>query len=122
MKTKNTTLHTVLNGTTSFDSGLVATGLGLDPGQPAVPANGEHVAREACRFAIDVTGFTGTNMVVTIVDLIGGVEFIIGTFTTITGVTSEVIEVANCPSSVKVKGVATAVTDFDAVVTSSRLV
>lgn len=122
MKTKETILHTVVDGTASFDSGLQATGMAVDAGSPVSPNAGEHVATEKCRVAIDVTGFAGTNMIVTIVAMIAGIEHIIGTFTTITGVTSEVIDIADCPSSVKVKGVASSVTDFDAVVTANRLV
>jgi len=123
MKTKETLLFTGLNLSASFNGVLVATGVGnVDTVADGTVPDGVNVAKEKCRFALNVTGFTGTSMLVEIRAEIAGIDTILGAFTSVTGVVSEVIEVADCPSKVKVIGTAVAVTDFDATVTSNRLV
>lgn len=119
MRSLSRLLHTELNGTASFDSGIKATGVGRDAGKD-VP--GPNVAAPGCRFTVNCTGFTGTSMAVDIVAVIGGVDVVIASFTNVTGVSQETITVADCPSEVKIVGTATAVTDFDATFTSNRLV
>ena len=124
MKTQENLLHTELNGTASFDSGLVKTGIRKLPNTTpeGVRPAGDNVATEACRFALSVTGFTGTSMLVEVFAVINGIDHLLVAFTSVTGVTTEIKEVADCPSEVKIVGTAVAITDFDATITSNRLV
>jgi hypothetical protein len=79
----------------------------------------EHVEGSA-RFFLNVTGFTGTSADFDVVTTLDGVDFVLGSFTQVTGVTSEVILVNSCPSGVKIEYTCTAVTDLDCVCTCVR--
>lgn len=82
----------------------------------------QHVGENA-RFFLSVTSLTGTapTMDVDITCTIGGVDYVLGSFTQASGATTETITIANCPSGVKAEYTAGGtVTDFDAVVTCAR--
>jgi len=72
------------------------------------------------RFSISTTAFTGTDMLVEIVAVIGGVDVVLKAFTSVTGLVVESIEITNCPTDVKVVYTANAVTDFAAKVFAIR--
>ena len=81
-------------------------------------------SREHCegsaRFFLNVTGFTGTSADFDVVATLDGTDFILGSFTQVTGVTSEVIRIEDCPSGVKIEYTLVSVTDLDCTVTCVR--
>lgn len=120
MKTKSTLLYTAVDVTTSFDSGVVSTGQSVDAGLSSKA--GAHVAGEKCLFTLNVSAFAGTSMAVAIKAVIGGVDTVLGSFTSVTGAVNETITIDVCPADVKIVGTAVTVTDFDATVYSTRFV
>jgi len=102
----------ILDVTDEVTSGEgVLTNTGSEKGQ---------VLGTGARFYLNCTGITGTSMAVDIVATVGGVDYIIGSFTDVASISSEMIELTNVPVMLKVVYTETAVTDWDCVVYCSR--
>jgi len=69
---------------------------------------------------ISATAHTGTSMLVSVIQVIDGVDHEIGIFTALTGVGVETIRILNCPEKIKIKYVETAMTVWTAKVFCSR--
>jgi hypothetical protein len=110
MKLNDTVILDVTNITGSGEGSLVNTG-----------NEKRNVADGKCRFSLSVTGFAGTSMAVDIVATINGIDQVLGSFASVTGTVVETITLDTVPAIVKVEYTATAVTDFDATVTATRL-
>jgi len=122
MKTRISTVFTVVDGTASFDTGPVDTGEGKRD-KNNVLQNGPHIADGAAVFTVDCTGFTGTSMDIEMFAVEDGVDRSLGSFAQLTGVAKLQLTVATLvPSQVKFVGTAVSLTDFDAVITVERLV
>ena len=112
MRSKTTTLATIINATTTGEGSYTRTA-----------PNDAIYYHEQVRVTLVVTALAGTapTMDVTITALVNGVDVTIGTFTQATGATSESILIDTCPD--QLKAVYTAggtVTDFDAVIEALR--
>lgn len=108
----------VTNIATSGEGPVVSTG---EKGDVQKTGNaGVFAGTAKCRFCLNVTGFTGTSMLVEIKAEVGGIDILMGTFTSVTGVVEETIEIDNCALNVKAVYTENTVTDFDATIHSVR--
>jgi hypothetical protein len=79
-----------------------------------------YVGTTSCRFILNCTAHTGTDMLVQIMAEVNGVDVLIASFTSVTAIVQESIVVELCPVNVKVVYTENAMTDFDCTVHSVR--
>lgn len=103
-----TNMMTLVGATTSVEGALVDT------------IGARNNVEGSARFFLNVTAFTGTSADFDVTATLDGVDFILGSFTQVAGITSEVITVATCPNVVKIENTNVSVTDLDCVVTCIR--